>query len=277
MRRFGAAVLAAILGCGACEAAAAKQNFGGREKALPLPIEAPLSKPRAGEDLFFDVLWMGIHIGTGQLLVDAELADVRGRRAYHITATARTNEFLSNLYPVVDVVETYIDAETLCSLEFRKTLSEGSYHAAEKVEYDYAAKKARYESTLNGGRKEFDIGGCERDLLASFYWYRLQPLTVSQSVKMKVHDEDKLWDLEVKAVKTEVKELRRGELTPAILTEPITQLKGVLYRRGKAWVSFSCDAARVPISVVFKTPFGPVRSSLRPPTEPQAPPPDGAH
>ena len=88
-----------------------------------MPLLLPARKNlRLGEALVFDVLWMGIPVGTGELQV-REKMNVAGRECFHVVAIAQTNEVLSALYPVHDEVHSFIDSHLWRSVEFRKKLS----------------------------------------------------------------------------------------------------------------------------------------------------------
>ncbi len=242
-------------------AAAATTNFSPR-KNVATAIKPPLSAFTVGEHFIFDVFWMGIPVGYGSLEVK-EKTVVAGRPAFRIEAVAETNEFLSKIYPVRDVVQTVIDAENFRSLEFRKTVSEGRYRADERVVYDYGQKKIFYESLKNGTKKEYPLDADVQDFLSAFYWFRLQPVKVGQNVHTLVNDEEENWDLEIRCLKTEVKELRGGAVIDTFVVEPKTRLRGVLYARGRAWVHFSAGPERAPIHFTLSTPFGPIVGVLR--------------
>lgn len=227
-----------------------------------IQIDAPLTTFTVGESLFFDVSWMGIPIGYGSLEVK-EKVKIRGREAFHIIAIARTNEFLSRLYPVYDEIHSWIDCEKFYSLEFSKDLKEGRYRADEKIIYDHGAKKAFYESFRNHSKKEINIPSGVQDFVSAFYWFRLQPLQVGRDLHTLVNSEAENWDLEIRPIKTAIKEFRGGQVMTTVLVEPRTKLKGILYDRGQAWVYFTTDSRRLPIWIVLQTPFGPVVGVLR--------------
>ncbi len=252
-------------------AASAAQNFSSRA-VRPGPqaaLEKPLTTHQTGETLVFDVHWMGVHVGYGKLEV-RERVRVHGREAFHVVATAETNEFLSKIYPVRDEIHSFIDVETLHSLEFRKKLSEARYRADEHIVFDTAARKGRYESFLNGGRKEIDIPVPVHDLVSAFYWFRLQPAKPGDVVRMRVNSEEKDWDLEIHVLGRERKEFR-GRALDTLMVEPKTRLKGILYARGRALVYFSPDERRVPVWITLRTPWGHIVGVLRdPPAPPQA-------
>ncbi len=251
---------------GSAQAPAATQNFSS-QKAAPegsVSIEVPLDRPTVGEKLVFAVSWMGIPVGTGSLEVK-EKSILNGRETYHVVALAETNEFLSKLYPVHDEIHSTFDAEDYRSYEFSKTLKEGRYRAEEKIVFDHAAKKGRYESFLNKDKKTVDITQGTMDLLSAFYWFRSQSVKVGGRAETSVSSEEKDWRTEFRVLRAEIKIIRNHGAFWTLVVEPKTGLKGILYDRGQAWVYFTTSAARIPIWITLKTPFGPVVGVLENP------------
>ena len=224
-------------------------------------IEAPRPSLEVGERIDMQVFWIGIPVGEGSLEVSEKI--IRdGRPAYHLIATARTNDFLSKIYPVEDRLESFMDAERFCSLGFRKTVREGRYRADEEIRYDYENGKVIYHSFKNASQKTFAVQGPVHDILSAFYWFRLQPVQCGQSVHTLVNDEERNWELQLEALRIEIKEFKGARVLETFLVEPRTRLKGVLYRRGRAWVNFTTDSKRTPISIRISTPFGPIMGIL---------------
>ena len=225
-------------------------------------LAAPAQDFPAGEHLTYDVYWMGLYIGTGDLRVEQK-TKLGGRDCYHVVATAATNDVLSKLYPVRDEVHSWIDAQTLQSLQFEKKVSEGFYRADEVVKYDAESGKAHYESVKNGVKKEFDVSVPVHDILSAFYWARRQALLPERPVKTTVNSDEKDWSLEIQTIRREAKEVRGHGVVDTVLIEPKTRLKGVLEKRGRVWIHLKNDPARIPILITFKTPFGPVVGALK--------------
>ena len=238
----------------------ATSNFSASKKTAPIePADKTLT---LGEKLEYEVYWMGFHVGLGTLEVREKV--IRdGREALHLVAIARTNDFLTKIYPVHDEIHSFVDAKTYHSLEFRKTLSEGRYRADERMVYDYAKKKLYYESLKNGSKKELDLPGPVQDFLSAFFWFRLQDIQVGEAAKTVVNGEEKNWDLKVHCLRRETKELRGNQIYDTFVVEPKTELKGALYNRGRAWVHFTADHRRLPVLFTIKTPFGPVVGVLK--------------
>ena len=244
----------------------AQTNFSPKKDSKPNPIliEKPNAFFTVGEKLRFEVSWMGVNVGYGEIEIK-EMEIIRGRPTYHVTAEARTNDFLSKLYPVHDQIHSWIDAENFHSLKFRKILSEGRYRADEEIEFYPQEKRGTYHSYKNGTRKEFEIPGAIHDIVSAFYWFRLQPVSVGGSAKTLVNSEEKNWDAEIRVLGTQTKAIRGFGLVDTFYVEPKSSLKGVFFDRGRVWVYFTADPHRVPVWVQFKTPFGPINGVLATP------------
>ncbi len=242
--------------------AEAAMDFSGKKTQGMTPIAESSQEIRVGEKLSYDVSWMGVPVGIGELEV-VEKTSNNGRDAYHMVAVAGTNEFLSKIYPVRDEIHSWVDAETLQSLQFEKKVSEGKYRAAERVRYDAAEKKGYYESLKNGDKKEFDISVPVHDVVSAFFWVRRQTLIPGKTVKTTVNNGEKDYALEVDVLRRETKELRGQGVVDAILIEPKTRLQGVLDKRGRVWIYLENTPARVPLIITLKTPFGPIVGVLK--------------
>jgi hypothetical protein len=243
-----------------CPVVEAANDFSGKPRP-PVVIEKPLPAPQEGEHLVYDVFWMGIFIGTSELEVKPK-SWFGGEPAHHVAALARTNDFLSHLYPVHDEVESFIDARDFHSVQFRKILREGRYRADEETTFDAASKTGHYHSLLNGTRKDFSTGGAVQDILSAFYWFRTQEVQPGRSIHVPVSSEEKDYDVEIRVLRTEKKGFH-GQTIDTLVIEPKTSLKGILYDRGRVLVYFTTDAKRVPLWIAFQTPFGPVVGVLK--------------
>lgn len=245
-----------------CVTSHAANNFASKKTLTPISLQKPSNQITVGEKVSYEVSWMGVPVGIGELEV-REKTVLDGREVFHVVATAKTNEVLSKIYPVHDEAHSWIDAETFYSHKFRKILSEGRYRADEETRFDPKNKKGYYESYKNGTKKEFEIAGEVHDIMSAFFWCRRQMVPPGKSVHTTVSSEEKDWDLELKALSLETKEIRGVGTVDTILYEPKTKLKGMLYQRGRVWVYMTTDSRRLPVWIVFKTPFGPVTGVLQ--------------
>ena len=239
----------------------ASNDFSSKKTALS-PLCPPGQTISPGEHLQYDVFWMGVPVGLGELWVK-EKTMRNGRWCYHVMAVAETNDFLSKIYPVRDEVHSWIDAQDLQSLQFEKKVSEGRYKAHERVLYDSDRKQGHYVSIKNGSKKDFSVAVPVQDILSAFYWARRQTLIPGKSVRTTVNSDEKDWDLEIHVLSRQNKFVRGLGDFDTLLIEPKTLLKGVLEKRGRVWINLENSPARTPIFITFKTPFGPIVGVLK--------------
>ncbi|MEI8176008.1 MAG: DUF3108 domain-containing protein [Candidatus Omnitrophota bacterium] len=226
-------------------------NFN-REKIVIEPARKAL---RVGEKLFYDVLWNGIYVGEGTLEVK-EIVTVRGREAYHIVATARSNEFLSKFYRLEDEIHSYIDTKDLSSLRFEKTQYEGKHHSDEITDFDQQEHRGHFESRLSHSKKEFDIPPRVQDLASVFYYFRTLDVVENSKVTIDVNADERNWKVDMNVLGTEYLPIRRKGIHKVFCVAPKAPFKGVISKRGKVWVYFSADAERIPLFIKIRIPFG---------------------
>lgn len=252
-------------GCvGATAAQAADQpRTRDESSADPIVLATPQTGLHVGERLNFDGRWFGIPVGSAWIEVVA-LTTYAGRPAYAIEAQGRSNDALSTVYPIHDVIRSHLDAETLQPLSFEKIQREGSYRADEGVTFDYERLTAHYHSRLNGTTKDISIPSNVHDIISAFYWLRTHPLRPGQPVQLNVYSDEKIYELTLKPVKTLWLELLwRGEF-PCLLIEPVAEFEGILVKRGRVWLYLNADAQRIPLLTKISTPWGPITGLINP-------------
>lgn len=234
---------------------AAKTNFSSRDRSVSIKIEKARKDIRLGEKFTYSVYWMGIPVGEGILEV-REMVNINGREAYHIVATAKTNDFLSKIYKVEDVLHSYVDKKDLCALRFEKHQREGSYKSDEVVIFDQDKRKGHYESLLNKSKKDFDIPPNVHDLVSCFYYFRTLDVKPHSAVMMDVNAYEKNWKVTMDVLSTQQLEIPRKGVYNVFCVEPKAPFKGVISRRGKVWIYFGADEERAPVLIKIRVPFG---------------------
>jgi len=225
---------------------------------------APLSSGnylRVGERLAFHGYWLGIPVGYGWIEVK-EIVALQGRRAIHIEAQGHTNEVLSQLYPIHDVVHSYLDAETLKPLRFEKHQREGHYRSDEIVTFDLEHLVATYHSLKNGAVKEIHLPQEFQDIISVLYWFRAQRTQAGQPVFIDLYTDEKIYNTEVLVSRPTILELRRRGSFSCLLVEPKAKFKGLLVKRGRIWAYLTADESRLPLFIQATTPWGPMSAVI---------------
>lgn len=257
-----AAIGVAVLSLAATTVTSAESTQEIRERPLEtIAIPRPRAAPVVGERLQFHGRWFGIPVGHGWIEVKA-LTELNGIPAYLIEAEGHSNDFLSVFYPVQDMLRSYLDAATLRPLRFEKFQREGHYRAEEIVTFDYAQRRAHYESLLNHSTKEIEIPDALHDIVSAFYWLRTQPTDLTHPITLQIYSDEKVYETEFQPQKMVMLELLRRGTFPCVLIEPKAAFKGVFVRRGRVWCYLSADERRLPLFVKISTPWGPMAGIL---------------
>ncbi|OGW87007.1 MAG: hypothetical protein A3C35_00595 [Omnitrophica bacterium RIFCSPHIGHO2_02_FULL_46_11] len=247
---LAAGLLFVLQGCSGIQT---KKINSSAELPAPKVIEKLSSSIREGEKLKFSVRWLGMEVGTAEATVKG-IEEIRGRKAYHIEALARSNSLIDLVYPVRDEHHTYLDTERFHSLRYEKIIQEGRYRADEVMEYDQENHTATYYSRKNKSRKQMFIAKDVKDQLAAAYWFRLQPMAVGDTVHIPTEADEKNWDLEVKILQVDEVELDKLDTFRAFQIEPMATFQGMFIRRGKIRGWISADEKRLPLMMKTKVP-----------------------
>ena len=240
---------------------AAASRSGAETPQSSLAIDSPGRHPVIGERLSFRGHWFGIPVGTGWVEVKG-VEEIAGRRAYHLEAQGHTNDVLSKLYPIHDVVHSYVDVETLQPLRFEKYQHEGHYRSDEIVTFDPSTHKAHYQSLLNKSTKEVDLPDQFQDLISALYWLRNQPVEPGAGMRVNLYSDEKIFDTALTIDPPAILELLKRGTFVCFTVEPKASFKGLLIKRGRIWAYFTTDARRLPLFVKATTPWGAMSAVL---------------
>ena len=257
-RVLGWCVLLALAsaGCASSKTAVVRSSVVTADRkvfAKDIAIEKAAAPFKVGEELTYEVAWMGIPVGT----VVARIKGVErldGREAYVVELDAKTNAFCSKIYPVDDTYVSYIDKERYVSLKHVVRRREGIYKKDAVTVFDYSAKKAYFHNLCDGSRKTFDIPGDVQDSLSAAYYFRTIDANVGQRVGYAVVNNEEVYNLfgliEKKAF------IKLGNVTyETFYVEPYAVLKGERVKKGNASGYFSCDNLRIPVYGMVKAPL----------------------
>lgn len=218
-----------------------------------------------GETLTFDVVWTVFR--AGEVTASVQSKDEGNREVYEITATARSQGFVSLLFNVDNVFRATSSQQTLCSEKIVKKVNEGHRHKDTQIIFDYARKLALLnERDLNQPQAppklaEFDIPGCVEDVITAFYYLRRQPLEVGHTVELPVNDGSKTQRVIVDVQAREKVQTPLGTFD-TLRVEPKV-FNGLLKRKGSMLIWFSADERRLPVRIKAVISVGTITGTLR--------------
>ncbi|CAN5253619.1 DUF3108 domain-containing protein [soil metagenome] len=245
--------LAALL-CVAAASAAVAQPAG--QAAADVPFGP-------GERLTFEVRFGPVRVGGASMEV-REFTAIRGRRAYHTQFTLRGGTFF---YKVNDVLQSWIDAETLSSLRFVQDLEQGSRDRERRYEI-YPERRVFVETTSENPTEQPSVDKPLDD--ASFlYFIRTVPLNVGEQ-----HEFNRYFRPDRNPVTIRV--LRRERVTvpagtfDAVVVRPIIKTRGIFAEGGQAEVWISDDDRRLVLQIRSRLSFGAISLHMQSYTPPTA-------
>jgi hypothetical protein len=211
---------------------------------------------RVGESITYVIKYGVVPAGFATMEIPGREV-VGGRDAYHLRSLARSNKGMDALFKVRDRNESWLDAESLCSLRFRQEIREGLYRREGETTYDHAAGTFRYWKRRKG--KEFVAEGSMpafvQDVLSSLYYLRTRDLEVGRTYGLEANSAATNWPLAVHVRSTERISVPAGtfdcwRLEPALAGEGLFQAKGKL----EVWVTR--DERKVPVLLRSKVAVG---------------------
>lgn len=222
-------------------------------RADEMRIERPFGRLVVGEELTFDVAWLGINVGTCVARVKG-IEAVDGRDAYVVELTAKTNDILSKIYPVDDRYTSYIDREKFITLKHVVRRREGRYKKDAVTVFDYTTNKAYFANSLDGSKKTFDIPGHCQDSLSAAYYFRMLDAKAGDKIEYKVVNNEQVYDI-IGVIKNTAYVNVKGKTYQAFYVEPYAKLKGEKVKKGRAGCWFSTSPDRLPVYGIVKAPL----------------------
>jgi len=183
---------------------------------------------------------------------------VNGGLCYRIQTTAKSNDFISRIYRVRDLVESYIDVRGLFSRRFEKKLREGGYKSDEYVDiyHDRLIALSTKEK-----RALVEVPLYVQDILCTLYYIRTLNLQVGKTETIETYADGKVYPLKVLVHKKEKVEVPAGTFM-CYLVEPVMKSEGIFRQKGKLLVWLTDDQYRMPVKMTSKVTIGNIATKL---------------
>lgn len=250
----------------------AKKAAGPEPSPTPAPpaVERPamaapsIAPPRseyqfpAGQTYVYGGVWR---------IFDAGIATLRLEKAgqeNRVVATADAAGTISLLYHVQDKLESFFDPASFCSHSTSRHLEEGFRRVETNITFDYQKNKTIVDhknlKKKESKHEEHEISGCVTDMLSAVYYVASLPLQVGKTYNFPINDGGPTLTV---AVHVEAREsIKTGAGTfNTLRVQPETSAP-TLRDKGKIWIWYSDDAARVPVQMRARLSWGTITFSL---------------
>lgn len=172
--------------------------------ALPWGMAEPLSAqpflpelPFApGEVLVYEVKLGPLGAGTQTLRVVEEIS-LDGRRAYYVEGVSHPSSLLTKLYHFKDFKASYLDAETLLPLVYRKELEDGNYRGYFRI--TFLRELGQVDVWKNETEHRLlEIPPDVHDELSMLYYFRCKELRPGANYELTLFNGEKVYPVTVR-------------------------------------------------------------------------------
>jgi hypothetical protein len=215
---------------------------------------------QVGEKLTYHFYWGPFMVGRGTF----EVTQGDQKHLYVLTVKGESNDFISPMYPVDDLIQSVFDTRKLRSVSCVHNRKEGKRHVWEESFFFYDHKIASTTSYLSGDQQWYEIptSGVQ-DEISNVYFLRCQEWNHPKAeVSVTIANDKGNYDVKFQKKKTETLESPDFAPIPTFLVEPNTQFMRGFLKKGKMQVWVSDDHFKIPVRVTSKLSFGTLCASL---------------
>ena len=203
---------------------------------------------KVGESLKYNAAFSGIDAATGRLEV-LGIETINNVSTYHVRFSANTHGVANYLFPIRDVIDLWLDENSLVPIRVKKNISEGKYK-----------KKSESDLSHNQGfaivrNDTISMGKGTHSPYSLFYFFRNKNLSKIDGEIFSTIDGKKITTLKIKVTKGITIEVPTGdfnctEVTPMQIDEKKFKNEATM----SIW--FSNDEHRYPVQIWLKMKFG---------------------
>jgi hypothetical protein len=223
-----------------------------------LGILPAVAGPRIPEKLSYDLSWTGIPVGKAEQEIYEQGDTVR------IVSSARSNDWLSNFYPVDDRTESVLDKVGTFpgrSRNFKMLFKEGRRFRDREIRFQPHEMNALFLDHKSGDQFRITLEPETFDIYSSFYYVRHQPLQPGRSLHINVLDSKTPRRVEVRVLRRERIKVPAGEFDTLVI-EPMVQPEGVFEGKRGVTIWLTDDERRIPVKAQTKVTVGSVTAVL---------------
>ncbi len=207
----------------------------------------------------YSISLLGIPAGSGTLEAMRDKT-AEGQPRLRLKSTAQSNDFISLFFPVHNLVDSTLDAETLLPKHFIFQRREGKDHEDFDVTFNHDHQEVSI--IKNGQLSTMPIPVQTYGPLSFLYYVRNLPhLTPGHSHHMHVHHDKKNYEIEIRIENIERLSGPWGEVE-AMRYEAVMPFRGIFANQGNFYFWLTNDQQRIPLMMQAKVIVGSAKAVL---------------
>ena|GEM_PF-2334403 len=242
--------LLSFSGCGRAGIARMRTAQVEEGTATPVSIASPLQRLPVGEELEYDIFWLGVLVGSAKMTTA-----LTEEKLIHLSFQAQSNWYLKPFYPIRVRLNSLVDPETVSPRRFDSYLKRQWRVHSSVITFDL--KKGTSLHHLPEGKEvEVQVTPKTQDGLSMLYYARTMPMALGKTVPLEVTADGKNWSLNGTVVQAGIIRIGNSGYWPAVegqveLAYPVPFFYGATAR-----VWFSADEDRIPLLAKINSRIG---------------------
>ena len=223
---------------------------------------------RVGESTSLKLTYFGIRAGDMNLDVKP-FVEVNGKKAYHFSFAASSNESFSSFYSVKDSGETFVDFETLLPYNYALHVKESKQLREVRSYVDWAQNLVKFwirkvsssDNVVEKLEKSWEPLPFTQNSFSAVYYMRTFQLRPGKVIQYHVHDEEKNMLLKAEVLRTEKLETALGVFDTVVI-RPEIEIGGVFKPMGEILFWLTNDDRKFLVQFSSKIKIGSVMGYL---------------
>ncbi len=179
-----------------------------------------------------------------------------GHICYWLRSKAYSTGLVGQLYPVNDIIESFMDVDSFYSYQFRKDVSEGKFKDKYTIDFDQKEHRAIRKNTFN-----VETYVRVQDIISAFYYVRTLNLQPGDTIPIPYHDNGGNYPISVIVHRRERVEVKAGKFN-CLVIEPVIKVEGLFKKKGRMLIWITDDKRKMPVKMESKIPVGSVQAVL---------------
>ncbi len=212
--------------------------------------------PVSKESFFYDIYWLGIHVG------EAALEASNNNGLIRITSRVNSDPFISAFYKVEDYAESNMINGKPST--FKTKQNEGKKRSDKETFFNIEKQTVLHINHIKETTDEHSINtDVLWDLLSGFYYLRTQNLNIGEAVYINIFDSNKFYQAEVQVIRKDTIKLLNEKEISAMIVKPILKSEGLFQNKGDISIWITDDEAKTPVRIETEVSIGKVTAELR--------------
>ena len=179
-----------------------------------------------------------------------------GNMCFWIKSKTISTGIVGQIYPVNDIVESFMDVDSFFTRQFRKDVSEGNFRDKYTIDFDQKTHRAKRKDSF-----EVETFKRVQDIISAFYYVRTLNFEPGDTIPLPYHDNGGSYPIFVVVLRREEIEVPAGKFK-CLVIEPIIKTEGLFKKEGQMWVWLTDDGKKMPVKMVSKIPVGSMEAVL---------------